>query len=84
MNQQKTLESYADTELFVIATFANELADVLYHLTDEGTTITLPRRGETLSSASDKISYVIDELHDLKKKALDAELLFEVAKELED
>lgn len=84
MDKLESLENYAATELCVIATLANELAGILNYVTDEGTTITLPRRGETLSSASDKISYVIDELHDLKKKALDAELLLEVAKELED
>lgn len=84
MNNQKSLESYADTELIVIGTFAVGLAEILERVEDEGSTVTLPNTGKTLSKTSDKIAYVIDELQYLKKKALDVELLFEVAKELED
>ena len=84
MKKQESLESYADTELSVIGTFAVELAEILEHVDDEGSTVTLHGYGKTLSKPSDKIAYVIDELHDLKKKALNVELLLEVAKELED
>lgn len=81
----KTIPSLSEAAMdrfFQIAVQSTELIDILKKI-DDPEAVYFADTGKRIDLVSDRITYVIDQLHDLKKIAKEAELLLEVAAEFE-
>lgn len=84
MKMRNELEVKADELLDQVSKDADGLAEELKVIGDLGSVIITEMDGKAFSKTSDKLTYIIDQLHALKIKAQQAEMIFDLVDELRE